>query len=380
MPKRFANFAGLGAVSKAAAVAASCVLSPNALWAQQAPAPDSSQIFATAARNVAVVVNWDKRDAKGNLVSAGHLGSALLLDRDRAITHCNVIANVRNLGIKQGRRQSEARLIDKDRRGGLCELHIDHPVHFNPSPITVRAVDDVQVGERVYSVGAPLGREVKLIPARVSGIRGTGEGRRIRISSGLVSGYSGGGLFDRNGWLIGILIRQPKAATDSSLAYPAEYFMQAADADAGQTGAVDSAYQSAPPLRARTENAPQARAAAVDTSRTPRTDDSAYKHAVKEYLDSIVRASTRHAAYPEDAREAGWTGTSSILFRLNTDGRPAESFVEASSGYAALDVTALLAVRKALRERPPPPVIKEKGMMATVAITFALPENPRAAK
>ena len=57
-----------------------------------------------------------------------------------------------------------------------------------------------------------------------------------------------------------------------------------------------------------------------------------------------------------------------------------ESFVEASSGYAALDVTALLAVRRALRERPPPPAIKEKGMMATVAITFALPENAHAAK
>jgi TonB family protein len=368
---------------KAAAgvILASGVLLSNPLWAQQAT-PDWSPVFATAVRNVAVVVNWDRRDAKGNVTHAGHLGSALLLDRDRAVTQCSVIANARSIGIKQGRRESEARLIDKDRRGELCELHIDHPVHFNPTPITVRPLADVQVGERVYSVGAPLGRGVKLVPARVSEIRGTGAQRRIRVSAGLIPGYNGGGLFDRNGRLVGIMILQPKGAKDSSLAYPAEYFIQPADAAAGQTAAVDSDGGSvrAPTLRAQTEQAPRPRTAAAETSRAPRPEDTAYKQAVKEYLDGIVRASTRHAAYPEDAREAGWTGTSSILFRVNTDGRPGESFVEASSGYAALDVTALLAVRRALRERPPPPVIKEKGMMATVAITFALPEDAHAPK
>jgi hypothetical protein len=47
-----------------------------------------------------------------------------------------------------------------------------------------------------------------------------------------------------------------------------------------------------------------------------------------------------------------------------------QSYVEATSGYAGLDVTALLAVRKAIGDVPMPAQVKEKGLKGTVTITF----------
>ena len=96
---------------------------------------------------------------------------------------------------------------------------------------------------------------------------------------------------------------------------------------------------------------------------------------MKEYLEDVVRASTKHVVYPDSARTAHWTGTTSIWFRLNSGGELGESFVDTSSGYATLDVAALLAVRKAITDLPPPQLIKDRGMMATVAVTFALADK-----
>jgi TonB family protein len=104
-------------------------------------------------------------------------------------------------------------------------------------------------------------------------------------------------------------------------------------------------------------------------------DNLAYKQAVKEYLEDIVRASTKHVVYPDSARKSHWTGTTSIWFRLDSSGELSESFVDVTSGYATLDVAALLAVRKAISDKPPPQPIKDRGMMATVAVTFALTDK-----
>jgi len=104
-------------------------------------------------------------------------------------------------------------------------------------------------------------------------------------------------------------------------------------------------------------------------------DNLAYKQAVKEYLEDIVRASTKHVVYPDSARKSHWTGTTSIWFRLTSGGELGESFVDTSSGYATLDVAALLAVRKAITDLQAPQLIRDRGMMATVAVTFALADK-----
>ena len=52
-----------------------------------------------------------------------------------------------------------------------------------------------------------------------------------------------------------------------------------------------------------------------------------------------------------------------------------QSYVETSSGYAGLDVTALLAVRKAIGDVPMPDQVREKGLKGTVSITFTMGEK-----
>ncbi|MEO8631108.1 MAG: TonB family protein, partial [Betaproteobacteria bacterium] len=251
------------------------------------------------------------------------------------------------------------------------------------------------------------------------------------------AGYNGGGLFDRFGALIGMAVLRKGKGEAADYVYPVQSFLEtknakvpatqtpkalggnmdrkpeAIAADATATARVTAtipaptaakSYTSAPrsmndassvrdpaaavaapgeikpPEQARQEkstvvsNTMPTTDAAVDV-RSPRIQNSDYRKAVKDYLELIVRASTHQVVYPEEARHARWTGTSSIVFRVKSGGEISESYVDKSSGYAALDVTALLAVRKAIAETPPPAIVKDRGMTATVAIAFVLPEK-----
>ena len=366
-----------------------------------------AEVLAKAARNVVQVVSWEKGTARAAL------GSGILLQRDYVITQCHVLKNAKRFGVAQGQRRSEARLMHENRRRDLCELVVVTPVHFNPATIRIRWIDDVLVGETVYAVGAPAGRDVDVIKAKIADIRGSGEDKTIRVSPKLGAGYNGGALFDRFGALIGISLLRTDGgeATGGTHVYPVQAFLEAAggkprSGSAPKILAADPTWEDQPangelPAASkqalnspRPQPAPklpaaeEAKAAAPPPIREAKAEPSTitrsearhlaaaeYKKAVKEYLETIVRASTKQVAYPDEAVRARWTGTSSILFKFKAGGDLSESYVDKSSGYATLDVTALLAVRKALADIPPPQVVKDKGMTATVAIAFVLPEN-----
>lgn len=329
--------------------------------------------LARARRNVVAVLDWDKVDGKAVL------GSGILVQRDKALIPCRIAANARNLGVRQEQRRSEARLTGERTGRGLCELKIVHPVHFDPLPIDIRPIEEVAVGDSVYAVSASSGRELSMIRARISHIAGAGENKVIRISRGLNASAAGSALFDRSGALLGINALGARQG-EAVFSYPMESYLQVEEQKAQQAKVTTAPWEDTKPPA-------QLQVAAEPTSQPPKTaraqrpleranaDNLAYKQAVKEYLEDIVRASTKHVVYPDSARKSHWTGTTSIWFRLDSGGDLSESFVDTTSGYATLDVAALLAVRKAINDRPPPQLIKDRGMMATVAVTFALADK-----
>ena len=326
-----------------------------------------------ARRNVIAVLDWDKADGKALL------GSGILLQRDKALIPCHIAANARNLGVSQEQRRSQARLTGERTGRGLCELKIIHPVHFDPLPIEIRPIEELAVGDSVYAVYTGSRRELSMVRARISRIAGGGESKVIRISRGLNTSAAGSALFDRSGALLGINALSPGQG-EAVFSYPMESYLQVEEQKAQEAKVTTAPWEDTKPPA-------QLQVAAEQTSQPPKAaraqrplerasaDNLAYKQAVKEYLEDIVRASTKHVVYPDSARKSHWTGTTSIWFRLNSSGELSDSFVDVTSGYATLDVAALLAVRKAINDRPPPQSIKERGMMATVAVTFALADK-----
>ena len=215
--------------------------------------------------------------------------------------------------------------------------------------------------------------------ARISRITGSGENKVIRISRRLGGATSGSALFDHTGALIGMNTVRSTQSGEAAFNYPMEYYLQGEEIKSQQAKFTTPPWEDTkPPAQLRINGEPNQPPKAARTQRSAEratADNLAYKQAVKEYLEDIVRASTRHVVYPDSARKAHWTGTASIWFRLNSGGELGESFVDTSSGYATLDVAALLAVRRAISDLQAPPLVKDRGMMATVAVTFALGER-----
>jgi TonB family protein len=329
--------------------------------------------LALARRNVVAVLDWDKAESKALL------GSGILLQRDKALIPCRIATSARNLGVSQQQRRSQARLTGERTGLGLCELKIVHPVHFDPLPIEIRPIEELAVGDSVYAVSTGAGRELSMIKARISRIGGGGENKVIRISRGLTASTAGSALFDRSGALLGINALSPDQG-EAVFSYPMESYLQVEEQKAQLSKVTTAPWEDTKPpahlqVAAEQTSQPPKTARAQRPQERASVDNLAYKQAVKEYLEDIVRASTKHVLYPDSARKSHWTGTTSIWFRLNSSGELSESFVDVTSGYATLDVAALLAVRKAINDRPPPQPIKDRGMMATVAVTFALADK-----
>lgn len=324
----------------------------SALSANQIdPALHSIEAF----RNIVEIVAWDKSGRRKKL------GSGVIFQDGTAITDCHVLKNVGRPSVQQAERHSEASLVSEDRERDLCKLKISHPERFDPIPLGLRMVRDISVGEPVYAVGVSAQGRARAIEGKVAKIQRFGENKVIWISSSLAAGYSGGALFDRSGSLIGIITYRVSRGKERSYAYPAEYALSTKRASVGRS------QQSVDP-------------GTSDPGLTFRPTRAKHNPAVRTYLDRIAEASRSNLTYPQEARQQGWTGVSRVSFRFDSEGELRESYVDVSSGYATLDVTALLAVRKAIKELPPPELVKEMGLRGTVDIPFSLPEEGSAGR
>lgn len=337
--------------------------------AQKPTASEAPEAGAKVWRNVVAILDWDQV-----LLRQEPLGSGVLLDGGRVMTQCRVASKARRLGVRRNRTVAEARLVHEDRALDLCELEILQSGNFESPPIRVRAIGDVHSGEVLYAVGATNGSQLISSKARVAGLSGAGDHQAIRMSARLSSGFAGGGIFDRSGALVGIAVLRADHGKTVSFAYPVERLSTAKESAAPQLPERMAAR--AEPV-ADGGSAP--RVALIDApSRALPVRDAqtlGYHDAMTRYLADVVRVAVNHAAYPEQARQAKWTGSSSIRFRLTPGGFLIESGVEKSSGYDTLDVAALLAVRSAIGELALPPSVKERGMIGSVLITFQLPDK-----
>lgn len=90
--------------------------------------------------------------------------------------------------------------------------------------------------------------------------------------------------------------------------------------------------------------------------------------ALRKYAAAATKAIKAKFVYPAEARQAGYSGTTIISFRVGLDGQiePGSLVVRRSSGYASLDESALRAARAA-QPLPPPP----RSMSVAAPINFS---------
>lgn len=232
-----------GARTGWAATLAALALSACEPAAPPPPAPEPiapERLYRDASRSVAMVY---AAEASGRIVGRG---SGVFLDQELLVTSCHVIARGKTIHVGHRQKRSPARLAAYDAERDLCALLAPG---LDIAPARIGKAASVEVGQRVYAIGAPEGFELTLSEGIVSGLRDSPSGRYLQITAPLSEGSSGGGLFDSRGRLIGITAFVYSSGQNLNFAAPVEWAVAVADKAAAARR--DAAPVALPPQYAR---------------------------------------------------------------------------------------------------------------------------------
>lgn len=131
------------------------------------------------------------------------VASALSLGGGRFVTRCETGWNPQQhtLQLRKDSTVFVARLESRDAQNALCALVADGARKL-PAP---RLAGLPSAGDTVYAVSNGLGLGTGISEGVVSAIRGANNERRIQFTAAISPGSEGGGLFDANGALIGMI-------------------------------------------------------------------------------------------------------------------------------------------------------------------------------
>jgi serine protease Do len=189
---------------------------------------------------------------KVEAVSAGgrlQLGSGVIVGAGRVVTNCHVTRKAQNVFVvKQGIRWP-ATLQAADVMRDLCVLRVPS-VEGDIVPIA-HAVT-LKVGQPVMAIGYTGGAMMQLSEGAVVALHRWQDSKMIQSSNWFSSGASGGGLFNAEGALVGILTFRLRGGAAHYFAAPADWLIQGLDDE--------SRYTAIGPLEGETfwEQGPQA--------------------------------------------------------------------------------------------------------------------------
>lgn len=141
------------------------------------------------------VVKIYMEDISGNLFT----GSGFYFDTNKIATNYHVIENAKVIEIEfddGSLYREEVTVIGYDEELDIAALSIQRP----GVPLTLGDSDNVVLGEKIYTIGSPLGLSNTLSDGIVSSIRD----HFIQISAPISHGSSGGATFNEYGEVIGI--------------------------------------------------------------------------------------------------------------------------------------------------------------------------------
>lgn len=148
------------------------------------------------------------------------LGSAVLLGGERLVTNCHVTAAAQSMQIIHNGSSHRAEVEAQDLDHDLCILRAPG--------ITGTAADaatGLTVGQKVFAAGFPAGNQFAVTAGRIVALHDYDGAKVIQVSSPFDYGASGGGLFDEDGRLIGVLTFKARAGGEFHFALPIAWAM-----------------------------------------------------------------------------------------------------------------------------------------------------------
>jgi serine protease Do len=143
------------------------------------------------------------------------LGSAVLSGGERLVTNCHVIATAQSVQIVHNGRNWRAEVEAQDSNHDLCILRA-----AGVTGVAAVAATSLTVGQKVFAAGFPGGNQFAVTAGRIVALHDYDGAEVIQVSSPFDYGASGGGLFDEDGRLIGILTFKARAGGKFHFALP----------------------------------------------------------------------------------------------------------------------------------------------------------------
>ena len=157
----------------------------------------AEEVFENAWRSVVIVTTDDGQ------------GSGVIIRPNVVATNCHVVDDGGEIIVyKSDNRRADtdtpfaATIRRADEEHDFCLLDV---AGLWGVSATVRHYDTLKVGEAVYGLGAPQGLDLSLSDGLVSQLREVRGTRFIQTNAAISPGSSGGGLFDSEGNLVGIM-------------------------------------------------------------------------------------------------------------------------------------------------------------------------------
>lgn len=175
-----------------------------------------SAVFKYSSPSVVVVKAYDERD---KLMA---FGSGVAIADNVVATNCHVLSSAGSqyAEVEYQGKNLPAELREADTERDLCTLD----VKGLPAPLAaIASSQNLEVGSKVYAIGAPEGYKLTLSDGLVSGRRTIDGINLIQVTAPISRGSSGGGLFDDQGRLIGITTSTDGSGQSLNFAIPAEW-------------------------------------------------------------------------------------------------------------------------------------------------------------
>jgi len=129
-------------------------------------------------------------------------GSAVAISSSELLSNCHIVSNKPLVLIAREKEVVQVTVTSSDIATDRCVLQVQQG---QLQPVAgVRPFGTLEVGERLFTVGAPRGLENTLGEGIVSGLRRLEGVALIQTTAPISPGSSGGGLFDEYGNLVGI--------------------------------------------------------------------------------------------------------------------------------------------------------------------------------
>lgn len=148
-------------------------------------------------------------------------GSAVAIGEHELLTNCHVVGTNGIATLLREEVKLAARVVSRNVEADRCVLHTETALS---SWVGVRKYSDVRVGERAFTIGAPLGFELTIAEGIVSSKRNLPPNRLLQTTAPISRGSSGGGLFDAQGNLLGITTFLLKDSQNLNFAIAAEEY------------------------------------------------------------------------------------------------------------------------------------------------------------